>query len=542
MILLLNIDKAYPGANSGSNTWKSGDGRMAQENHSSQAHAACRSIAGISSPAGLPRSASEVIITASMDRCASMTKKVCSLLLTVAALPPLFFAQQTTGSILGVVQDPQGLVLLNAPVAARNSDTGLTRETQSNIRGEYRIDFLPPGHYELEVSSPGFRTYLQKAIILQVGQSARVDVAMQVGETSSSVTVEGGAPTVNTADATVGQTVSGQQITTLPIVNRSIYSLLTLTPGVQNTSNVIALGFPAQRTFINGGADATMGSVNYYLDGGSNVSSLRNTGNAAPNPDAVEEFRVDTNNYSAEYGRFGNGVINVITRSGTNDLHGSLFEFLRNTNLNAHTWGALQKPPLHRNQFGGSFGGPIIKNRTFFFGTYSGLRQTTTQYLSSAVVPAAALREGNFSSIAKPIIDPTTGVQFSGNFIPASRIDPTAANIIKAKLPLANASNNTYQGQVPNPYNTDEYLLKIDHMVTGSQRLSATYYTSAGNNATQPAGNLPWSVQSYDWRQQNANVDVHLDCVSRARESNLAQLHALLRRPCQPPGHVSPRL
>ena len=424
----------------------------------------------------------------------------------VAAAAIAAYGQQTTGSILGVALDAQGLVVSNARVTARNTETGLARPAQTNDRGEYRIDFLPPGSYEISVENAGFRTFRQTGIVLQVGQLARVDARLEVGETTAAVTVNAAAVAVNTTDATVGQTVSTEQITTLPIVNRSVYSLLTLTPGVQNTTNAIALGFPAQRTFINGGADATMGSVNYYLDGGSNVSSLRNTGNSAPNPDAVEEFRVETNNYSAEYGRFGNGVINVITRSGTNAFHGSLFEFLRNTRLNANTYNALVKPPLHRNQFGGTIGGPIKRNKTFFFGTYSGLRQAQTTFLTGATVPTAQQRAGDFSALPKPIVDPVTGQQFPNNIIPANRFDPAAVAIMKQYVPAANLPKNLYQGQTPSPYNTDEFMIKVDHLVTGSQRLSATYFTTAGNNAVQPGGNLPWSIQHFDWRQQNANV------------------------------------
>ena len=423
-----------------------------------------------------------------------------------ATLAPLH-SQQVTGSILGSVQDPQGAAVADTKVDARNLETGLARSVQTNERGEYRLEFLPPGSYEIEVARAGFRTFRQTGITLQVGQFARVDAHLLVGDATATVTVEASAPLVNTTDATVGQTVNKEQITTLPLVNRSVYSLLNITPGVQNTGNAIALGFPAQRTFINGGSDATMGSVNYYLDGGSNVSSLRNTGNTPPNPDAVEEFRVDTNNYSAEYGRFGNGVINVITRSGTNEFHGSLFDFGRNTALNANTYNALVKPPLHRNQFGGSFGGPIVRNKTFIFGTYSGLRQNTTTFLNSAVVPTAAQRNGDFSAITKAIVDPVNGVPFAGNLIPASRFDPTAVNIIKQYLPLSNFTNSTFQGQVPSPYNTDEFMVKIDHQLNDSMRLSGSYYTTAGTNSILPGGNLPWSIQAYDWRQQNANLN-----------------------------------
>ncbi len=425
----------------------------------------------------------------------------------MAGLSTALHAQQVTGTILGTVQDAQGGVIVQAQVTARNQDTGLSRSVQTDDRGEYRMAFLPPGTYEVQAATSGFRTFVQTGVVLQVGQFARVDAHLEIGEAASTIRVEASAPLVNTSDATVGQTVTAEQVTTLPLVNRNAYSLLTLTPGVQSTANAIALGFPAQRTFINGGSDATMGSVNYYLDGGTNMSTLRNTGNVVPNPDALEEFRVDTNNYSAEYGRFGNGVINVITRSGTNQIHGSAFEFFRNTALNANTYNALVKPPLHRNQFGGAAGGPIVHNKTFFFGTYSGLRQATTTFLNSAVVPTAAERAGNFSAIAKPIIDPVTGLQFANNLIPVNRFDPTALNILNKYIPLANQPNNIFQGTVPSPYNTGEYMGKLDHLITDSQRLSLSYYTTAGNNSVLPGGNMPWSVQQYAWRQHNANAN-----------------------------------
>lgn len=213
---------------------------------------------------------------------------VALLLVWLGCFPQAIRAQQVTGNIVGNVQDAQGAVVVGAQVTARNQETGFTRTVETSSQGEYRLDFVPPGSYEVEVTSSGFRSFRQTGVVLQVGQSARVDAHLQLGEASSTITVEGGVPAINTSDATVGQTVTTEQITTLPLVGRNAYSLLTLTPGVQNTQNAIALGFPAQRTFINGGADATMGSVNYYLDGGPNISSLRNTGNIVPNPDALK--------------------------------------------------------------------------------------------------------------------------------------------------------------------------------------------------------------------------------------------------------------
>ena len=168
------------------------------------------------------------------------------------------------------------------------------------------------------------------------------------------------------------------------------------------TTSSLGLGFPEQRTLINGGADGGTGSVNYYLDGGINMTALRNTGNILPNPDAIQEFKVQTNSYNAEYGRFSSGIINVITKAGTNRFKGSAFEYTRDGKLNAKEWGSqLATPPLKRNQFGGTMGGPIKRDRTFFFGTYSGLRQTTQTFLNTAIVPTAQERTGDFSASAR---------------------------------------------------------------------------------------------------------------------------------------------
>src|SRR5258707_9547118 len=208
---------------------------------------------------------------------------------------------------------------------------------------------------------------------------------VQIAET---VVVLGAQPLVKTSNVELGRSVENAEIEDLPIVNRNLYTLLDLTPGVQRNDNSIVLGYPEQRTLINGGVDGSASSVNYYLGGGINITGLRNTANILPNPDAVQEFRFQTNNYNAEYGHFSSGVINVLTKSGTNQFHGSVFEFVQNTVLNANDWGnTFDTPPLHRNRFGGAFGGPIRKAKTFFFGSYAGLLQVTNTFLNGAMWP-----------------------------------------------------------------------------------------------------------------------------------------------------------
>lgn len=428
-------------------------------------------------------------------------------LLLCSAMACSLGAQITTTTLTGTVTDSTGAAVPNAQVTATNTGTSLARTVATNSQGEYRVEFLPVGSYQVEVNAPGFKKFVHSGVVLQINETARVDALLQIGGTNETVTVTSEAPLVNTDNAVVGRTVENAEIIDLPIVNRNVYTLLTLTPGVESSSNSIVLGYPEQRTMINGGVDGGAGSVNYYLDGGNNMTGLRNTGNIAPNPDAVQEFRVITNSYSAEYGRFAGGVINIITKSGTNQMHGSLFEFLRNDKLNANTWGSLlARPPLHRNQFGGSIGGPIRKDKTFFFGTYSGLRQITNQFFNSAVVPTALERAGNFSQ-SKPLpTDPQTKQPFPGGMIPMGRFDPTALNILNKFIPLANAPGNVLQATVPNPYNTDEYLAKVDHALTEKHELSLSYFETSGRTVTQPSGNTPWSVEQFTWRQHNANA------------------------------------
>jgi hypothetical protein len=436
-------------------------------------------------------------------------KSAFRLLATFCILTAPWLRAQTTTTLYGTVTDKTNAVVPGAQVTATNTGTNLVRTAETNAEGQYRIEFLPIGEYTVAVSTSGFKKSVSKNVILEINVSARVDAVLDVGTLSEQVEVTAATPQVNTYNAQIGRTVDNSEIVNLPIVNRNVYTLLSLTPGVDSNNNSIVLGYPEQRTMINGGVDGGAGSVNYYLDGGTNMTGLRNTGNIAPNPDAVQEFRVVTNSYSAEYGRFASGVINILTKSGTNDIHGSLFEFLRNTDLNAYNWGALSANPLHRNQFGGSLGGPIRKNKTFFFGTYSGLRQVSvpsSSFLNTAVVPTALERTADFSQSKPQPTDPLTKTLFPGGIIPASRLDTTAMNILNKYIPQANLPGNIWQGSVPSPYNTDEVLIKIDHSLSDRQLVSASYFETSGTNSQIPGGNLPWSMQNFNWRQQNANA------------------------------------
>lgn len=431
-------------------------------------------------------------------------------------------AQVTSATIVGTITDAAGGALPGATVTVRNVDTGFNRSVSSNQVGAYRLEFLPIGRYAVEVTLDGFKKSSRGGIVLNVNDSVRVDATLEVGGITETVTVEAAAPEVNTTTADMSKTVDAVAIQSLPLVDRNVYTLLDLTPGVQSSNSGVAaastgtssliLGFPEQRTLINGGADGGTGSVNYYLDGGINMTGLRNTGNILPNPDAIQEFKVQTNSYNVEYGRFSSGVINVVTKSGTNKYRGSIFEYLRDESLNASDWGSqVEKPPLSRNQFGASLGGPLKRDQTFFFASYSGLRQTSSRFLNNAIVPTDLERRGDFSASATKPIDPATGQPFTCNgvvgVICPNRIDPAARKIIDSYIPTANVPGNIWQGYEDSPYDSDEFLIKLDHQVNSAHRLTGAYFYTTGSNTMKAgSGNLPWASQEYKWTQHNVNL------------------------------------
>src|SRR6266851_312866 len=237
--------------------------------------------------------------------------------LLVVLFPNALRAQLTTTTIYGRVTDANGGTIAGAQVAVTNTDTNLSRTAQTSAEGEYRIEFLPVGNYRVEIAAQAFKRFVRAGVVLEVNVPARVDSVMQLGDFNQIVTVAESVPLVDTTSPEIGRTIENQEVVNLPLVNRNVYQLLQLTPGVQNSSfnpgqpnPVITLGYPEQRTFINGGVDGGAGSVSYYLDGGINMTGLRNTGNILPNPDAIQEYRVETNNYNAEYGKMSSGVSN----------------------------------------------------------------------------------------------------------------------------------------------------------------------------------------------------------------------------------------
>ena len=448
-------------------------------------------------------------------------------------------AQQITGSIVGTVKDQQGAVVPGASIKATNVDTGFSRVATTANDGAYRIEYLPIGKYEVEVEMAGFEKFVQQNIVLAVDQTQALNVTLDVGASSQTVTVTAAPALVDTTSAVLGRTVQPAEIIGLPLVNRNAYAELSLTPGVQSNSASGAtnasnsnpsgtpnyqIGVPSTQVIVNGGIDGGVPMVSFFLDGGSNMTGIRNYGNPLPNPDALEEFRVETSNFSAQYGRMSSAVVTAVTRSGANQFHGSLFEFVRNTDLNATPWNASLNAPYHRNQFGGTAGGPVKHDKAFFFFSYAGLRQTVGQFLSGGVVPTALERQGDFTQ-SKVIPNlPGTKTKVDGTnsspncqtpkvgCVPSSYLDPTAANIVSKYIPLSNSASNSWTGFFTGPTNQDEYLGKYDQVLGDKDHLSATYfYLNSTQNANgSSTANLLWDINQSFSKQQNVNLsDVH---------------------------------
>jgi hypothetical protein len=280
-------------------------------------------------------------------------------------------AQVPTGTILGTVKDAQGAVVPGASVTATNLGTQFSRNAVTDAAGEYALRLLPVGNYQVEVSIPGFKNFTQTGIVLEVGRNARVDATIELGAVSETVSVVGDSPLVDTTSAALTRTVGQNEVLNLPLVNRDLYQLLSITGGVTSNTSSNSLGGPEQVTMINGSGAAQMGTVNFQLDGGNNTAGLRGTGNPGAEPRSGAGVPRADQRLLGRVRPLLAGVVDIVTKSGTNVFHGAAFDFIRNEKLNSPRWappGTVgTNDPLDRKQFGGAFGGPLAKDKTFFF-------------------------------------------------------------------------------------------------------------------------------------------------------------------------------
>ena len=403
-------------------------------------------------------------------------------------------AQYTTASLGGSVTDESGALVPDARVTVRNVDTGFTQNTSSDTTGAFLFARLPIGRYELRVEKEGFPTYVQAGITLAVNQDATVNVPLKVGALSERVTVEANAELVVTRTATTSQLIDRQRVAELPLNGRLAQSLLNLAAGTvdlgRNGCIICGQGgvYPGEATASVNGAQRDQ--VNYQLDAVSHNDTYLNASLPFPNPDAIQEFNLQSGNFSAEYGNAGGGVVNVVTKSGTNELHGSAFDFLRNGALNARNFFAPKQDTLKRNQFGGALGGPVVKDKLFFFGTYQGTRTRIAPAGIISFVPTSAERQGDFSSLSKQLIDPVSKTPVPNNQIPASRINPVSQYFLKW-LPLPNGAGR----QVTFPGSTvvqteNQFMTKADYNLRKHQISGRYFFTDFDQPSVVPEDNV----------------------------------------------------
>ncbi len=401
-----------------------------------------------------------------------------------ATLAGLSFGQYTNASLGGTVFDPTGAPVAEARVTIQHTETGLRKVAASGADGTFLFSALPVGQYQIIVEKAGFRKYLQSGITLVLAQAANVPVRLQVGDLTQEVTVSADAELVSTQTGTVGQLVDQKRILELPLDGRQPQALLFLSAGTVNETGKYCLVncqggvYPGEQDGnVNGGGPR---SVNFQMDGAGHNDTYVNTNLPFPNPDAVQEFNVQTDNLSAQYGIGAGAVVNIVTKSGTNQVHGDAFEFVRNGDMNARNFFAPRQDTLKRNQFGGSIGGPILKDKLFYFGTYQGTRIRSAAAGSVTFVPTAAQRAGNFAGSGITVKDPVTGIPFPNNQIPMSMFSAPAQYFLNS-MPLPNGPGNqlTYTGPGL-VQNDDQYMIKMDH-IHGKNQLSGSYFWTRFN-------------------------------------------------------------
>ena len=458
---------------------------------------------------------------------------------------PFAGAQSTGGRIRGTVTDSSGGVVAGAALTLIDESTNVSRATVSGSSGEYIFLEIPVGKYDLEVAQQGFKKYSRKGLSVDLNEVVSLDIPLQIGGATETVEVTGSGPVVDTTSTQLGAVVNERDATQLPLNQRDVYQLLQLQPGVQSQlGNDLFYGSDkAGVVTVNGGRGR---SNNYSVNGGDGNDLFANLPAVQPSPDSISEFRVITNSFDAEYGRNSGSVVNVVTKSGTNELHGSVFEFFRNKVLNAKGFYDPVKPDFQQNQFGGTLGGPIKKDKTFIFGSYEGRR--IKQGISSNPVPLPTDAElaGNFSGqtpFAGTLTTPTVAnvlqnrcgtalspaanaelanivaggtptpqnyqLLFPNNMIPTQCFDPLSTSLLSYVHPT---SDGVFQAAPNERDRGDQFSIKVDHDLSKNQKLSGYYYFDDDNTLDPFAkfqaagGNLGNFPGDFATRTQQINI------------------------------------
>ena len=398
-------------------------------------------------------------------------------------------AQAVAGSqVSGIVRDTSGGVLPGAEVTITKTDTGVVRTVFTDAEGHYVLPNLPVGPYQLKVVLSGFTTYVQDGIVLQVSTNPDINVTLGLGGLNEQVTVTANAAMVETHSTGVGQVIDNQRVAELPLNGRQATELIFLSglatqapAGDLNTNK----NFPTVTISVAGGQ---ANGITYIMDGSTHNDPFNNLNLPTPFPDALQEFKVETSALPARYGHHASSAVNLITKSGTNTVHGNAFEFLRNYRFNARNFFAPTRDSLRRNQFGGDVGGPLVKNQLFFFGGYQGKVEKTNPATNISFVPTAAMRAGDFTEFASPACNSgrqiTLGGGFVNNRIAPAQMNPVSVAMLKY-LPVPGDPCGRITYGIPDNNTEHQAIGKIDYNLTPDQAIFGRYmYAVYENPAT----------------------------------------------------------
>lgn len=438
--------------------------------------------------------------------------------LLLALLITRFGSAQVSGSIVGYVRDPSGAAVPNTTVTATMVEQQTSRSIKTNDEGFYDFVGMPSGHYEIAFEANGFDQQVHSGLELTVSQNLRVDAALSLGSVGSHVTIGAAAPLVDTVSPALSGLIDDRRVVDLPLNGRNVIGLAAILPGVLNVSA------PQQMYDARGGPEMDVNggrpNMNLFLfDGGYFNNPSRNTGLNFPPPDAIQEVRILTHNFSAEYGHNPGSQVEVVSKSGTNVFHGSAWEFLRNNDLNARNFFSPRVPAEKQNQFGAAAGAPILKEKLFLFGSYQGFRDHTEAQSTQAAVPLDAERNGDFTGLGVTLTNPTnpvTGAPFTdaagrpcvaGNIIASGCISPVAQALLKY---VPESSNGKVVSLAASPHVGESYMIRADWNPSEKHRLSAHFYSDQ-NSHDSPftgGGNLPgYNGETYDSTTLQATIN-----------------------------------
>lgn len=415
------------------------------------------------------------------------------LLVGLLLMTPAVWAQ-STAQISGTVKDQTGAIIAGAQVTATQTDTGLKRDVKTDPGGLYVLPNLPIGTWRLEVTASGFRSYVQTGISLQVADKLTINASLDLGQVTNQVQVEANPVQVETSETAVTETMDSTRVTELPLNGRQVTDLVLLSgAATESATTSFVRNYPTVNISVAGGMH---NGLTYLLDGASHNDPINGLNLALPFPDALQEFKLETSSLSAQYGQHSSGAVNAVIKSGTNQFHGDLFEFFRNGDLNARNFFAVVPDNLKRNQFGGTVGGPILKNKLFFFGAYQGTRLIGTVSPQFAYLPTAAMMSGDWTAITSPACNGgrqlTLKAPFVNNQIAPSMLSPIALAIMNSgKLPIPTNPCGQEEFGIKPTTNEDLTFAKVDYQLSAKHSIFGRYELA---HLQDPPGYVPGNL------------------------------------------------